>query len=193
MPELSHFEQFAHEILECIAFHTATEGNFVLGPPKHLVPLLCTSRTINGILSFKYNSRLYADIFRVKFDYEAPTRRLGIGQLTTPRLSAELRKRFVALKHIKYVCEDSDHLDDLWTAFFLMSESDGRNEAHLIEWARIEAYLVSFLLSQTSESSWASFTQNGGAALVVWLLWMTSSRGMCWLLIFEVILIFFKH
>ena len=118
---LSRFERFAPEILERIAFHSGADHNFVPGPPTHLVPLLCTSRTIHDVLSFRRNSHLYADLFRVKFDYDAPTRRLGKHWLTTPCLSSELRKRFAALKRIKR--REFGHVDDLMDG---IPPNDGR-------------------------------------------------------------------
>ena len=171
---LSPIEQFAPEILECIAFHTAVDRNFVPGPPRHLIPLLCTSRTINDTLSFKNNSHLYADIFHVKFDYTAPIRRLGIGWLTSPCLSSELRKRFAALKRIK--CRNHAHVDDMWTAYLLMIENDGRNEAQLIEWAEFREFLMAVLLLRARAPPGSWFTGNQGTALLVWLLWLTDSQ-----------------
>jgi hypothetical protein len=177
---LSPFEWFAPEILERIAFHTGADRNFVPGPPTHLVPLLCTSRTIHDILSFRRNSHLYADLFRVKFDCGAPTRRLGKHWLTTPCLSSELRKRFTALKRIKR--KAFGHIDDLWTAYLLLLEGDGRNETHLIEWAGIQDYLTMIILHRAQgNSSYPWSLENEQDALIVWLLWMTSSPGECWL------------
>jgi hypothetical protein len=173
---LSAFEWFAPEILERIAFFTGADRHFVPGPPTHLVPLLCTSRTIHDVLAFRRNSHLYADLFRVKFDCGAPTRRLGKHWLTTSCLSSELRKRFMALKRIKR--RAFGHTDDLWTAYVLMMEGDGRNETHLIEWAGIREYLMMIILHRArgvENSSRIWFLESEEAALVVWLFWMTSS------------------
>lgn len=169
-------ENLAPEILECIAFHTATSA--FLGPPTDLVSLLCASRVIYNAISFSNNSHLYADIFRFKFDYEAPVRRLTARWLTTNCLALELRKRFAALKRIRR--GEAQRLDDLWTAYLMMLESDGRNESQLIEWAGVEQFLHAVLIYRVRAppgSSHAWFTESEGTALVVWLLWMTASRG----------------
>ena len=61
-----------------------------------------------------------------------------------------------------------------------MMEGDGRNETHLIDWAGIREYLMMIILRQARGAenfsrTWSS--ENVENALVVWLLWMTSSPG----------------
>jgi len=172
----SSLESLSPEILEHIAFLTVADWNHVNGPPKELVPLLCTSRTIYRVLSSSNN--LLASIFRLKFDCAAPTRRLGARWVTSSCLAFELKKRFAALQRIRRkICT---HTDDLWTAYLLMMESDGRNEAQLIEWARVEEYLhtiIAYRVHAVPESPHYWFTETEGTSLIIWLLWMTSSRG----------------
>jgi hypothetical protein len=176
----SSFESLAIEIVEHIAFLTVAGCQTqLLGPPKEILPLLLTSRSLHGILSSDNNSHLYAKIFDFKFDSLAPNRRLGPRWTTTPCLTFELRKRFTALDRIKRG-DFSSIIEDLWTAYLLMIESDGKNETQLIEWAKIKDYLQLAIgnMANTvpgSQNIW--FTETEGASLAVWLLWLTSNQG----------------
>ena len=117
-------------------------------------------------------------IFRFKFDDQAPARRFSARWTTTKCLASELRKRFAALKRIR--ARNQYHLDDLWTAYLLMIESDGKNENQLIEWAEIASYLHVVIMQRVCtpvghSSLWLK--ESEGTALTVWLLWLTSSQG----------------
>jgi hypothetical protein len=176
MPPSSAFERLQPHILQNVAYQAAAAT--FLGPPKELLPLLSLSRSVHAVLDFKENTPLYADIFRFKFDFQAPQRRLSGRWLTSRCLAFELRKRFGVLKRIRF---NAPHrLDDLWTAYLLMSESDGRNESQLIEWARVEPYLYNVMIHRLrapadSPISWLGEME--GTSLTVWLLWMTTSQG----------------
>jgi hypothetical protein len=179
---LSSFERLVPDVLENIALFTVSE--LLLGPPTEIVSLLQTSRTCYHLLSFENNAQLFANIFRAKFDCAAPARRLGPRWMSSPSLASELRKRFMALKRIKI--RDTSCADDLWTAYLLMSENDGRNERQLIEWAGIEGYLPLAIAYRSRPSpgyppSW--FTDTEWTSLITWLLWMTSTRGVCFFLL----------
>jgi hypothetical protein len=172
-PVLSPFERLAPEILQRIAYHLGTSTFH--GPPCHLLPLLHTSSTINRALSLKNTSYLYAEIFRFKFDDEAPTRRLSDRWLTTKCLAHELVNRCLVLKRIRYRRPYTK--TDLWTAYLMILESDGRNESQLIDWAGIVEYLYLVISHRTRARPTSWFEEPEGTALTIWLLFMTVGRG----------------
>jgi hypothetical protein len=187
---MSSFESFAPQVLGRIAFFTGTSS--LLGPPIDLLALLSTSHTIYNVLSFTTNKQLWADIFKFKFDTEAAARRLSPRWATSECLAAEGRKRFAAMRRIKHeygAVAEEHHLGDLWTAYLMLLESDGRNESQLIEWSDIRRFLYHVIIYRArtprgSSSLWLVDTE--GTALTVWLLWMTANPGesqLCDLLI----------
>ncbi|KAH7911693.1 hypothetical protein BJ138DRAFT_1113010 [Hygrophoropsis aurantiaca] len=176
---ISRLETLVIPALERVAYFLATDAS--LGPPKDLISLLCTSKTIHRALCFANNPHLYSNIYRFKFDSSAVERRLSVGWSSTPCFAEELRKRFSALKRIRQGrVEEHSHLDDLWTAYLMMLENDGRNEAQLFEWAVLSRWVHSVILhrmhaSPESGSSWMFDTV--GTSLSLWLLWMSNSKG----------------
>jgi hypothetical protein len=182
MSTLSALESLAPEILGCVAFHLLTDSFF--GPLNDLVPLLLSSRVIFNTVSFENNAPLYAELFLFKFDYEAPRRRFSERWRTSKCLASELKKRLSLLKRIRHrttLPDSSDFVDDLWTAYIMMQESDGRNESQLIEWARIRGYLyrVFYLcVRATPGASWGWYSDTEATSLIVWLLFMTVGAGM---------------
>jgi hypothetical protein len=116
---LSPLENLAPEIIGRIAFYVVSSESSFLGPPSDLCALNLVSHTINDAIAFANNTYLYALIFRFKFDYAAPVRRLTEGWLTTRCLAIELKKRFTALKRIR--CKEEYYQDDLWTAYLMLS------------------------------------------------------------------------
>ena len=72
------------------------------------------------------------------------------------------------------------HLSDLWTAYLMFLESDGKNESQLLEWSDIRRYLyhvIFFKANAPQGSAFSWFSDTEGTALTVWLLWMTASAG----------------
>lgn len=102
---------------ERIAFYAVVSEDSFLGPPSALCPLSLVSRDIHDAISVQTNSRLYARIFRFKFDYAAPARRLTERWLTTRCLASELIVRFSTLKRIKSKREFRSA--DLWTCYIM--------------------------------------------------------------------------
>jgi hypothetical protein len=184
MRSQSSFERLANHnpVLDHIAFYLAVDP--FLGPPAYLVSLLLTCRTVHNHLSIANNSRLYADIFRQKFDYAAVERRLSAKWTTASCLAQELCNRFIALKHIRNGKPSlpSDRIS-LWNAYLMMLENDGRNEQQLLSWANLPHWVLDAVVSRTSSSlrspsSSPSFQFDPeGISLAVWLLWMTTSKG----------------
>ncbi|KAH7884774.1 hypothetical protein F5I97DRAFT_1500273 [Phlebopus sp. FC_14] len=176
----SAFERLGrtNPILDLIAFYVAVDP--FLGPPSNLVPLLLTSHTIYTHLSLSNNTRLYADIFRHKFDCLALERRLSNRWTSAPCLAQELRNRFIALKYIRSGgISPLSNRDALWRAYLMMLENDGHNEQQLFEWAHLPRWVSNAVALRTSlghrNSDFLSRAEEG-TSLAIWLLWMTSTK-----------------
>lgn len=176
---LSPFERLAPYVLDNIAILAGR--NAVLGPPSDLIALACSSKKLYNSLSFHKNKFVWGNVLKFKFDTDAINRRLGDGWTTLGCIAEEGRKRFAAMRRIRQKAVTGPyHLDDLWTAYLMMLESDGKNEAQLIEWADIRRYLYAVIRYRASTPIGASllwFADSEGTGLAVWLLWMTSSAG----------------
>jgi hypothetical protein len=177
---LSPFELLDVPILERIAFYLVTSR--FIGPPSELVPLLCTSRTINASLRFRDNNHLYSQIFCQKFDSAAVIRRLSWGRTTVECLSEELRKRSTTLTRMRHQnAENFAHLqEDLWTVYLMLLENDGKNADQLCLWAELPIWLANVIedkcqLPREHPFSWINDIE--GTSLILWLLWMSSSEG----------------
>lgn len=114
----STLETMPQEILEHIAFFAGTSE--LKGPPADLVTLCRTSRHIYAAIALQHTPSIYANVFRAKFDVQAPTRRLGRTKITTQSIVAELRARFTSLQRFRNGTAVS--AVDLWMAVFLMFE-----------------------------------------------------------------------
>ncbi|KAG8935020.1 hypothetical protein FRC01_010525 [Tulasnella sp. 417] len=173
----------------CLA--TSTDSN-PLGPPKHLVPFLSTSKTVNDTLSYKMNPFLYAEIFRYQFDIRSLRRRLPSSRLTAPNLGAELQRRWICLKRIQRqgkstadwrsrTYPDHEIKEDLMTAFLMLLESDGRNAIQLIRYAQLHSWINQYcqlrLTKIHREPSMPAETDE--ASLAMWIAWLlTDYRGL---------------
>ncbi|KAF9460340.1 hypothetical protein BDZ94DRAFT_1284000 [Collybia nuda] len=173
MPSPSRLYKLSLNDWERIAFYLVASENTFLGPPSELCALSLVSRHIHDAMSTKHNSRLYARIFRFKFDTAAPSRRLSDRWLTSRCLTSELIKRFATLRQVR-LRREYKH-EDLWTCYLMMSENDGKNESQLIKWAGLELYLEAFMatITQTPQTWYSDVV---GHSLAMWLLWMTISR-----------------
>lgn len=176
---------------ERITFYTVASNSTFLGPPSGLCTLSLVSRHVHDAISINSNSRLFARIFRFKFDYTAPMRRLSERWLTSRCLASELVKRFTALGRIRQ--RSSLRHDDLWTCYLMyvisllclkpfmrfsqrMSENDGKNERQLADWAGLGEYLEATTLARMrSPPMW--YTDIISDSLISWLLWMSISRS----------------
>ncbi|KAH8094756.1 hypothetical protein BXZ70DRAFT_947440 [Cristinia sonorae] len=164
-------------ILELIALETALLDP--LGPPADLIPLLQTCQYINHVLSFKRSRHLYALIFRNMFDYRAANRRFGPRACYSSNLAVQLKTYCRTLKHIRRADMDAESLDlDLWNAFFMMSENDGRNAIQL-QWAGLKDFVDRLVRERlwhdraTSHNWPQESTKN---ALALWLMWFTTDQ-----------------
>lgn len=167
----------AVELLEHIAYYSASP----LGPPSSVLALQLTCRSIHNALLFSSDRPyLYDRIFRLKFDIQAPRRRLGSGILNPSTLAEELRRRCAMLQRIRaYDMTSPSIRDDLWLAYLMLLESDGRNERQLIEWAGLRDYALAYLVQSLGvhRDSYGWPTESEENALAVWLLWMSGDEG----------------
>ncbi|KAF4571077.1 hypothetical protein EYR36_001653 [Pleurotus pulmonarius] len=170
----SKFELAAPEIIEHIALYAVASKP--LGPPSELTVLCLVSRRLNSVLRFKNNAHVYASTFNLKFDRSALLRRFSERWRTTRCLTSELKKRFIALKRIR---SRQYNRDDLWTAYLMMLENDGKNGGQLVIWAGIEDFLQGALASRITRQPGVPpmwYTEMEGTSLIAWLLWLTASR-----------------
>ncbi|KAI0673847.1 hypothetical protein C8Q78DRAFT_1068083 [Trametes maxima] len=171
---------FCHRLPPDVILHIALELATIdiLGPPRHLPPLLQVCRYVYNVLSANKKA-LMARIYRSKFDLRAAQRRLGATTLTNSALAFQLKKQTCALKRLRTGDITSHSLiADLWTAFIMFLENDGRNYAHLVEYAHIDAVVERYMDTKL----WAFRETNLGwpidstpNSLVVWMLWFTMS------------------
>lgn len=152
-----------------------------LGPPKDLIALLLTCKHIYHVLAFDNNRHLYARIFSCKFDTRAAYRRFGARAAYTSNLAHQLKVYSACLKRIRHGDIHAPSLTkDLWISFFMMVESDGKNEAQLIEWARLHTFvdrLVRERLWEGRENHNGWPAESNLNALALWLMWFTTDEG----------------
>ncbi|TFK73283.1 hypothetical protein BDN72DRAFT_814820 [Pluteus cervinus] len=164
------------DIWERIAFYTVASQESFLGPPVSVQRLSLVSRRIKDLLCVENNSRLYARIFRFKFDDVAPARRLTDRWLTTRCLANEAIRRFSAMRKIRASLPVGE--EDLWTVHLMLSENDGKNEAQLCGWARLRQYLaalIAFRTQQSGDSAWGKLVVHD--SLLISILWMTTTAA----------------
>lgn len=175
----SPFCKLPLSILENICLEVAVINP--LGPPVDLIPLLQTCKSIYRSLAWQFDRHLYARIFRAKFDTRAAIRRMGARAGYTSHLAKQLPIYSQCLKRIrKGDIHASTVHKDLWTCFLMMVESDGKNEAQLVEWAG----LTTFIDRVVRERLWEGRDDHHGwpaessfNALALWLMWFTTDDG----------------
>lgn len=133
------------EILDNIGYFAALAANpsssstntsYAAPPPQALRYLLLTCRHVNDHLSASVNPRLYARIFRARFDLDPIARRYGRKAITVENLAGELRRRCVVLKRIKRAVElgqlrpegeteegEIELRENMWLAYLMMTEN----------------------------------------------------------------------
>lgn len=146
-----------------------------LGPPIHLPALLATCSTIYRTLTG--DSELFARIFRAKFDCSAPRRRFGV--LLNRALADQLKTYCTTLKRIRAGDLHAPTLEfDLWQAFLMLLESDGKNFVQLVEYARLPSFADRLIRIRLSEGrapgEWP--IEDNVNSLTAWLCWMTTSN-----------------
>ncbi|EJD03492.1 uncharacterized protein FOMMEDRAFT_166890 [Fomitiporia mediterranea MF3/22] len=162
-----------YDILVRIALETACID--VLGPPTHLPPLLATCRPIYNALA--RSPELNARIFKAKFDVTAARRRFGPIALLNRNLAVQLKSYCISLKRFRAgdVHADTSTLEtDLWNAFLMLTENDGKNAAQLSQYARFpefaESLIRSRMLADRESTGWP--VETTWKSLAMWSLWM---------------------
>ncbi|KAI0653723.1 hypothetical protein C8Q70DRAFT_590738 [Cubamyces menziesii] len=148
-----------------------------LNPPRDLLSLSSTCRYLYGALSVTHNAHLYARIFCARFDCRAARRRLPQDAMYSAGLAYQLVACSIALNNIRRGDIDSPTLlHDLWRAFTLCLENDGKNAVHL-EHVRLHDYVESYIYNYLWEERSAGWpTEDITNSLALWLYWYTLSE-----------------
>ncbi|KAH9897697.1 hypothetical protein C8Q73DRAFT_787944 [Cubamyces lactineus] len=175
-PQSPFCARLPHDVILTIFLEVATID--ILGPPRHLPPLFRICRYIYNVLRANRKA-LYARIYRRKFDTRAAVRRLGANAINNSALAFQLMKQTSALKRLRQGDLDSHNLtSDLWTAYLMFLENDGRNYEHLMTYAHIDTLIDRFMevrLWSGRESNLGWPIDSTPGSLVVWMLWFTMS------------------
>lgn len=110
--------------------------SYTATPPIALRNLVVTCRHTRKHLSLENNPRLYARIFKAKFDTAAVARRYGPQVVSSRVLAEELVKRCTVLRRIKTAgllkrfrpetnpeLAEANMRENLWTAFLMLTEN----------------------------------------------------------------------
>ncbi|TKY90480.1 hypothetical protein EX895_000478 [Sporisorium graminicola] len=138
-------------------YDASLRSSKVVTPPTDLHALQLVCRRLYSLLSLESNPRLYARVFRSKFDTAAIGRRFGNPALTSHNLANELRRRCILLKRMRRcvataaeahsndgvaLFEDDESITEmLWLAYLMMLENDGLNYEQLC-WAQLHSFLA---------------------------------------------------
>ena len=178
---LSTFEACPMEVLERVVLtlvHMTSPG-----PPSGILSLLLVSKTVYSKISLLSNPSLYSDIFVAKFDDRPAVRRLGETCKHARNRANELVKRFMSLKRFKFMpCRQFSSSptarDDLWVAYLMFMENDGRNYEQLVAYAAVDKFVSDFVAhtgpfhdGEDVNGGWKLDTQVN--ALATWLFWFT--------------------
>lgn len=165
-------------ILEEIGVAVAVDGS--PGLPRDIVALLQSCKQVYSQLSYRFNNYLFARIFFAMFDTRPIRRRFGDEAMHSGNLAKQLRTYCLTLKRIRNgdftaatVCED------LWAAFFMLMENDGRNHAQLAR-AGLSLFVDGFVrqrLWTDREQNWPE--ESSDNTLALFLMWYTSDYGKC--------------
>ncbi|CAA7262025.1 unnamed protein product [Cyclocybe aegerita] len=124
----SRLETVPRDVLQHIALQCAASA---FEPPVEILRLMLTRSTLYHSLNTVAAPHLYAQIFVAKFDTSAPFRQYR-STMTDSALTAELTSRCRLLRRVRHMDFSSvGLLQDLWTALWMVLESDGLNETHL--------------------------------------------------------------
>jgi hypothetical protein len=160
----SRLESIPHDILQHIAFLLAISS--IDEGPRNLLYLLLTSSGIYRSLSVHNHPHLYANIFRTTFDVDD---RLH-SRLTDSTLATELLQRYRILYRSRRQETSAPMPGELWAAFHMVLEDEGRNGQHLAA-AGFPKFVHSLVdgLRQPDEDQMD--------ALSIWLLCLTLTHG----------------
>jgi len=168
---VSSLDSLPSDILQHIALQ-ATTHSYPASGTGAIVSLLLTCSTLYHALCIQSCSQLYADIFRTIFDTRAITRTFRF-QVTDSQLASELVVRFQMLQRMRERTFSISELHkDLWTALWMIYESDDCNESHLQN-VYISEYLLDII------KYWDIKEEGPGhqlRSLVIWILSLTLTQ-----------------
>lgn len=162
----SRLEAIPHDILQHIAFLLAISS--IDEGPRQLLHLLLISSGIYRSLSVHNHPHLYANIFRSTFDVDD---RLH-PRLTDSTLAMELLQRYRILYRSRRQDRSAPMPGELWAAFHMVLEDEGRNGRHLAA-----AGFPKFVLSLVDGLQLGEPDDNQVDALSIWLLCLTLTHG----------------
>ncbi|CCM01456.1 uncharacterized protein FIBRA_03509 [Fibroporia radiculosa] len=178
MPTPTSFLTIPGDVLVLIASELAALDP--LGPPSLLVPLLLTCKSVHSVLSFHSAHHLYARIFRARFDTRAAFRRMGPRAMRSHNLAIQLKRVSRMLARVRRGDLDDPHIEqDLWTAFIMCTENDGKNSIQL-DWANVDDFVLRFISTKLWEdrihsNGWPA--ESSVNALAIWVYWMRLDQG----------------
>ncbi|KAG8916327.1 hypothetical protein FRC01_003224 [Tulasnella sp. 417] len=171
------------DVLSIIALNLA--AHHPRGPPASVYSnLLQTSRAIAATTS----PHLSSLVFHVQFDVQALKRR-SPGRVTPTVLDHELERRWRSLKRIRWAASAGPSLwgnryslasiiEDMWVAYLLLIENDGKNWEQLVGWAMLPAYIQAYaqwdLVPALNGDELPEETEV--RSLGLWLLWFLSDQ-----------------
>jgi hypothetical protein len=180
------------DILDLIVHHVSSIEP--MGPPRGLLALVSTCRTLYCSLSIHDNTSVYGHCFRLNFDISAPLRRfdtesdVDASRTGSPGLAAEFCARFAALHYMRavvnaqnvFIFSEQETLLHLWAIYFMCIESDSKNHKYLFRYGHMRAYaelcLDQYLFQSLDAPSLLPDTVD--RSLMMWILWFSTSWGM---------------
>lgn len=146
------FESLPGVVLDEVAIALGTHS--LPGPPSDVLTMLLLCKRVYGETSWCF---VFSRIFYHKFDASAPIRRLcnKSDYNLTVALAEELAKRFKTLRRFKNgyfrkrrVRLGSETLRiDLWRAYIMFLENDGKNAAQLVQYAGVDVFADCYIFA----------------------------------------------
>ncbi|KAI0035162.1 hypothetical protein K488DRAFT_43975, partial [Vararia minispora EC-137] len=177
-----------NEILENIALELAlsSPARGAVGPPSPIILLLLTCRSLYARLSWRWTDVLWARIYKAQFDTTAPRRRFGVHVYSSPFLAKQLRDTWTALRSLKATdlsagplngLAAATLLDDLWEAYILLTENDGKNVCQL-RWAGAHDVAKRYILERLMDDPSDGWPRDSSlTAMALWVFWVTMDLG----------------
>ena len=149
----SRLETIPRDILQLIAFLSTSSS--VFDAPIEIQRLLLTSSCLYRSLHLHAAPHVFAQIFHTKFDTAALIRRCS-SSLTQSLLAEELSNRYRLLRRARRMDFSPINLmQDLWTALWLIVESDGLNERQLCN-SNFPAFILGLARDKLQDSQTAN-------------------------------------
>ncbi|KDR78268.1 hypothetical protein GALMADRAFT_209673 [Galerina marginata CBS 339.88] len=171
----SPLETIPRDVLQHIALLCGSTSVFEL--PTEISRLLRTSAGIYRSLNVADTPDLYAHMFCARFDARSSIRRYQ-KRMTDSALAAEVLRRFRVLQRSKHLDFSAEGMEqDLWTALWMLLESDGLNEKQLsmVDFSNFILCLARFKLGDSVDGNTDRETW---APIILWLLCLVLPRNL---------------